>query len=236
MGSASLLKQRTILILASAVAVLGVTFCVVRATSTYALTPWAQADAPVDLRHRKTTEEPHRVPWPWFKRASEDPSAPACRGELHLVVQYPVILGTDWGHEYKRMAKDKQLDGDSRLRRMHQLEYAKKLALVHHERRQAEYTETLRRNVGTDRRLFALSWGSTDADEDPLLVANPYAKKVHVLLEHVKDKEFVIGQGIHDPCDKLHFVQLGKFMTYHGGPARLARNVRSATDDVSLLV
>ncbi len=41
-------------------------------------------------------------------------------------------------------------------------------------------------------------------------------KMIHLLMEREADKAFIVSQGIHDPCGKLNFVFLGKYLTYHG--------------------
>ena len=64
-----------------------------------------------------------------------------------------------------------------------------------------------------------------------MCAANPYVKTIHLLMEREADKAFIVNQGVHDPCGKLKFVFLGKYLTYHGtcvllaGPVRLMQGV-----------
>jgi len=49
-----------------------------------------------------------------------------------------------------------------------------------------------------------------------LCTANPYVKSVHLLLERPEERDFILGEGIYDPCGKLVFFTVGKYMTYRG--------------------
>lgn len=139
---------------------------------------------------KKMSEADRQAEGRWFRRVRDVRGE--CRGQVHLVMQFPVLAAVDFRQEQKEVVVDEHLEMDARRRLYNHLAYVNSLPPVHRERRQAEYAETLRRNV-----------------------ANPYVKEIHLLMEREADKAFIVSQGVHDPCGKLKFVFLGKYLTYH---------------------
>jgi len=95
-----------------------------------------------------------RVKAQWFKPARDVHQL--CRGQINLVMQFPVLAPfAPWELQQQQQQEEAEAGRPTEVlvreaweQRQEQLRYAYSLHPIHRERRQAEYSEALRRNVG----------------------------------------------------------------------------------------
>ncbi len=124
-----------------------------------------------------------------------EPEMGLCEGFINIITQFPVLPETPRDF-------DPDMTENEKRELAKDINYAQNQPTHHRERRQLEYFETLKKNIN-----------------------NPQVKNIHLLLERETDFDWIISHGVHDPCNKLVPILLGRWMHYRDAVVYAERNL-----------